>query len=85
VVGVELALQLFLGHPKRNVLDHHAKISSSNGIVVDQSLMFDLEPVYQKETDHPDHDHSHQQPTLYYQRCLQRSARAVVQQDGRVR
>lgn len=47
--------------------------------------MFDLEPVYQKETDHPDHDHSHQQPTLYYQRCLQRSARAVVQQDGRVR
>ena len=79
VVDIELGLHLFPGDGIGDVLNHDAEIGSSDGVVVDHPLVFDLVVVDEKEDDHPYEDHSHQQPRLHQYHTLQRSIRAHVQ------
>ena len=79
IVDVELGLDLFPGDRVGDVLDHDAEIGGGDGVVVDHPLVLDFVVVDEKEDDHPDEDHPHQQPRLHQYHALQRSIRAHVQ------
>ena len=53
VISIEFMLNLFPGNIIRYVLYHNAEISCSYRVVIDHSLVFDLEVIYEKEDHHP--------------------------------
>lgn len=67
MVAVELCLQLLLCVLVRQVLDHHAKVSSRYSVAVHQPLALDFGLVDQKQRNHPQADHPHEQPSLHFQ------------------
>lgn len=64
VIQVEFRLNPLLTKLVRYVLNHHTKISSSNGAVIHHPLISNLTPVYHKQTNHPHKHHTHQQPSF---------------------